>query len=154
MPLKNCTLGKNVVIPHKNLVNLYGCRIGDNSKVGSFVEIQNNVEIGKNVKISSHTFICEGVVVEDGVFIGHNVTFINDKYPHACVSGRMQTRKDWKLIPVLVKKGASIGSGCVIMCGVMIGEGAMIGAGSLVTQDVPAGQVWIGSPARFLKKAE
>ncbi|MDD5173634.1 MAG: acyltransferase [Candidatus Omnitrophica bacterium] len=152
MPIKNCKFGKNVVIPHKDLVNLYGCQIGDNSRVGGFVEIQKNAKIGKNVKISSHTFICEGVTIEDEVFIGHNVSFINDKYPRSCVNGRIQTEKDWRVTPLLVKKGASVGSGSVIMCGVTIGRGAMIGAGSLVVKDVPAGQIWIGSPAKFLKK--
>lgn len=152
MPIKNCKLGKNVVIPHKNLVNLYGCRIGDNSKIGAFVEIQKNVKIGKNVKISSHAFICEGVTIGDEVFISHGVNFINDKYPHACVAGKLATERDWKVIPTLVKKGASIGTGSVIMCGITIGENAVVGAGSVVTKSIPGNEIWAGNPARFLKK--
>mgnify|MGYP001575537943 FL=1 len=143
-------LGKNVKIA--KFVNLYGCEIGDNSKIGAFVEIQKGARIGKNVKISSHTFICEGVIVEDEVFIGHNVSFINDKYPRATSAGRLQTEKDWKPIPTLVKKGASIGTSATILCGVIIGEGAMVGAGSVVTRDVPAGAIVVGNPARMRKK--
>ena len=143
-------LGKNVKIA--KFVNLYGCEIGDNSKIGAFVEIQKGARIGKNVKISSHTFICEGVIVEDEVFIGHNVSFINDKYPRATKAGKLQTEKDWKPIPTLVKKGASIGTSATILCGVIIGEGAMVGAGSVVTRDVPAGAIVVGNPARMRKK--
>ena len=143
-------LGKNVKIA--KFVNLYGCEIGDNTKIGAFVEIQKGARIGKNVKISSHTFICEGVVVEDEVFIGHNVSFINDKYPRAAKAGKLQTEKDWKPVPTLVKKGASIGTSATILCGVTIGEGAMVGAGSVVTKSVPAGATVAGNPARILKK--
>ena len=143
-------LGKNVKIA--KFVNLYGCEIGENTKIGAFVEIQKGARIGKNVKISSHTFICEGVIVEDEVFIGHNVSFINDKYPRATKAGKLQTEKDWKPIPTLVKKGASIGTSATILCGVIIGEGAMVGAGSVVTRDVPAGAIVVGNPARMRKK--
>jgi len=143
-------LGKNVKIA--KFVNLYGCEIGDNTKIGAFVEIQKGARIGKNVKISSHTFICEGVVVEDEAFIGHNVSFINDKYPRAAYAGKLQTEKDWKPVPTLVKKGASIGTSATILCGVTIGEGAMVGAGSVVTKDVLAGATVAGNPARILKK--
>jgi len=152
MPVSNCKLGKNVQIPQETLVNLYGCSIGDNTKVGAFVEIQKNAVIGANVKVSSHTFICEGVTIEDDVFIGHGVNFINDKYPAATVQGRLQTESDWKVIPTRVRKGASIGTGSTILCGITIGEHAMIGAGSVVTRDVPPGETWVGSPARFYKK--
>ena len=143
-------LGKNVKIA--KFVNLYGCEIGENTKIGAFVEIQKGARIGKNVKISSHTFICEGVIVEDEVFIGHNVSFINDKYPRATKAGKLQTEKDWKPVPTLVKKGASIGTSATILCGVVIGEGAMVGAGSVVTRDVPAGAIVVGNPARIRKK--
>ena len=132
------------------MVNLYGCEIGERSKVGAFVEIQKKASIGKNCKISSHTFICEGVTIEDGVFIGHGVIFINDKHPRAVnVDGSLQTEEDWSVEKTLVKKSASIGSGAIIMCGVTIGEGAMVGAGSVVTEDVPAGAVVYGVPARL-----
>lgn len=142
-------LGKDVKI--FSFVNLYGCTIGDNSKVGAFVEIQKNAWIGKNCKISSHTFICEGVRIEDDVFVGHGVCFINDKYPQATASGALQTEADWTVIPTTVKKGASIGSGAVIMCGVTIGEGALVGAGGIVTKDIPPGGVAAGNPARIIK---
>nr|BAL55158.1 transferase hexapeptide repeat containing protein [uncultured Acetothermia bacterium]BAL60197.1 transferase hexapeptide repeat containing protein [Candidatus Acetothermum autotrophicum] len=143
-------LGKNVKI--YGFVNLYGCEIGDNTKIGAFVEIQKGVKIGKNCKISSHSFICEGVTIEDGVFIGHHVVFINDKYPRATnEQGELQTEADWVVRPTLVKRGASIGSGAVIMCGLTIGENAIVGAGSVVTKDVPADAVVIGNPARFLR---
>ncbi len=136
-------------------VNLYGCAIGDNSKIGTFVEIQKNSEVGKNVKVSSHTFICEGVQIEDEVFIGHNVSFINDKYPRAMgASGELQTEADWQVIRTVVKRGASIGTSCTILCGVTIGEFAVVGAGSVVTHDVPAYAVVAGNPARLLKKLE
>ena len=144
-------LGKNVKI--YNFVNLYGCEIGDNTKIGPFVEIQKGVKIGKNCKISSHTFICEGVTIEDNVFIGHNVTFINDKYPRATTkNGRPQTEQDWQVIPTVVKKGASIGSSATILCGVVIGERALVGAGSVVTKDVPANIIVAGNPAKVIRE--
>jgi acetyltransferase-like isoleucine patch superfamily enzyme len=144
-------LGKNVKI--FDFTNLYGCEIGDNSKVGAFVEIQKNVKVGKNVKISTHTFICEGVTIEDNAFIGHNVTFINDKYPRATnEEGEPQTEKDWKVVPTLVKRGASIGSSSTILCGVTIGENAIVGAGSVVTKDVPPNTIVAGVPARVLRE--
>ncbi len=149
--IKNVKLGKNVKI--FGFVNLYGCEIGDNTKIGTFVEIQKNAKIGKNCKISTHTFICEGVTIEDNVFIGHNVTFINDKYPRATnPDGSLQTETDWKVVPTLVKKGASIGSSATILCGVTIGENAIVGAGSVVTKDVPDNAVVAGVPARVIKK--
>jgi acetyltransferase-like isoleucine patch superfamily enzyme len=136
-------------------VNLYGCSIGDNTKLGAFVEIQKGAAIGKNCKISSHTFICEGVTVQDNVFIGHNVTFINDKYPRATrADGSLQTEEDWSVVPTLVESGASIGSSVSILCGVTIGAGAMVGAGSVVTKDIPPGEIWAGNPARFVRKAD
>ena len=135
-----------------NFINLYGCTIGDNTKIGAFVEIQKNVLIGKNCKISSHTFICEGVVVEDGVFIGHNVTFINDLYPRATTpGGQLQTEEDWSVRSTVVKKGASIGSSATLLCGVTVGEYSIIGAGSIVTKDVPAFSIVAGNPARVLR---
>ena len=144
-------LGKNVRI--FAYVNLYGCEIGDDSKIGSFVEIQKNARIGRNVKVSSHTFICEGVTIEDDVFVGHNVSFINDKYPRSTnADGSLQTETDWKVVPTLVKRGASIGTSTTILCGVTIGEGAIIGAGSVVTRDVPPKSLVAGVPARVLKK--
>jgi UDP-2-acetamido-3-amino-2,3-dideoxy-glucuronate N-acetyltransferase len=136
-------------------VNLYGCTIGDNSKIGTFVEIQKNSVIGRNVKVSSHTFICEGVHIEDNVFIGHNVSFINDKYPRSANGqGRLQTEADWKVIPTRVKRGASIGTSATILCGVTIGENAIVGAGSVVTRDVPDNAVVAGNPARIMRKVE
>jgi UDP-2-acetamido-3-amino-2,3-dideoxy-glucuronate N-acetyltransferase len=146
-------LGKNVKI-HK-LVNLYGCEVGDNTKIGAFVEIQKNAKIGKYCKISSHTFICEGVTIEDRVFVGHNVTFINDKYPRSTNNnGGLQTEEDWKVEPIIVKKGASIGSGATILCNVTIGENAIVGAGSVVTKDVPPNMIVAGSPARIFRTIE
>jgi UDP-2-acetamido-3-amino-2,3-dideoxy-glucuronate N-acetyltransferase len=146
-------LGKNVKI--YDFVNLYGCEIGDNTKIGTFVEIQKNAKVGDNCKISSHTFICEGVTIEDDVFISHNVTFINDLYPRATAAdGDLQTENDWTCIPTLVKKGASIGSSATILCGVTIGENAMVGAGSVVTKDVPAETIVAGNPARIMKKID
>lgn len=140
-------LGKDVVI--HAFVNLYGCSIGDETKVGTFVEIQKGVAVGKRCKISSHTFICTGVTIEDEVFVGHNVSFINDKYPRATnADGSLQTEKDWKVVPTVVKRRASIGSGCTIVCGVTIGEGAVVGAGSVVNRDVPPGARVAGVPAR------
>ncbi len=136
-------------------VNLYGCTIGDNSKIGTFVEIQKNAEIGRNVKVSSHTFICEGVQIEDDVFIGHNVSFINDKYPRATsANGELQTEADWQVVKTVVQRGASIGTSSTILCGVTIGEFAVVGAGSVVTRDVPANTVVAGNPARILKQVE
>jgi acetyltransferase-like isoleucine patch superfamily enzyme len=133
--------------------NLYGCEIGDEVKIGTFVEIQKGAKIGKRCKISSHTFICEGVVIEDEVFIGHNVTFINDRYPRATNgTGGLQTEADWKCIPTMVKRGASIGSGATLLCGITVGERAIIGAGSVVTRDVPPDAVVAGNPARLMKK--
>jgi len=135
-----------------NFVNLYGCEVGDNSKIGAFVEIQKNVKIGKNCKISSHTFICEGVTIEDDVFVGHGVTFINDSYPRATTpNGQLQTENDWHVEPTLVRKGASIGSGATILANITIGENALIGAGSVVTHDVPARAIVAGYPARLLR---
>jgi acetyltransferase-like isoleucine patch superfamily enzyme len=144
-------LGENVIIAE--FTNLYGCTIGDNTKIGAFVEIQKNVFVGKNVKISSHSFICEGVCIEDNVFIGHNVSFINDKYPRSVnSSGTLQTEADWKVEKTLIKKGASIGTSCTILCGVMIGENAIVGAGSVVTKDVPPNTIVAGVPARVRRK--
>lgn len=146
-------LGKDVKI--FNFVNLYGCEIGDGTKIGAFVEIQKGATIGKNCKISSHTFICEGVHIEDHCFIGHNVTFINDKYPRATTGdGSLQTEADWTCEPTFVKQGASIGSSVTILCGLTIGENAIVGAGSVVTKDVPANSVVAGNPARVLRKLE
>jgi acetyltransferase-like isoleucine patch superfamily enzyme len=132
-------------------VNLYGCRIGDDSRVGSFVEIQKNAMVGARCKISSHTFVCEGVTIEDEVFVGHGVVFINDLDPRATADGQPQTEADWRVVPTHVGRGASIGSGAVILAGVTIGAGALVGAGAVVTKDVPAQAVVIGNPARFLK---
>jgi UDP-2-acetamido-3-amino-2,3-dideoxy-glucuronate N-acetyltransferase len=144
-------LGKNVKL--FSFVNLYGCEIGDNTKIGAYVEIQKNAVVGQNCKISSHTFICEGVHIEDYVFIGHNVTFINDLYPHAVNSeGKMQSDEDWQVIPTFVKKGASIGSSATILAGVTIGENAIIGAGAVVTKDVPPSTIVAGNPAKVLRK--
>ena len=144
-------LGKDVKI--FGLVNLYGCTIGDRTKVGSFVEIQKNAVIGSDCKISSHTFICEGVHIADKVFVGHGVTFVNDLYPEAVrVDGTMQTETDWKVVPTYVEERASIGSNSTILCGITIGHNAIIGAGSVVTKDVPSNQIWAGNPARFLRK--
>lgn len=144
-------LGQGVKV--YDFVNLYGCQIDDNTKIGTFVEIQKGAKIGKNCKISSHTFICEGVTVEDDVFVGHNVSFINDKYPRSTTGdGAMQTEADWKVVTTLVKKGASIGTSTTVLCGVTIGEGAIVGAGSVVTKDVPANTVVAGVPARVIRK--
>ena len=146
-------LGRDVKI--YAFVNLYGCEIGDESKIGTFVEIQKGAVIGKHVKISSHTFICEGVTVEDDVFIGHGVMFINDKYPRAtAASGQLQTEDDWVCTPTLISRGSSLGSNATILCGVTVGEGAIVGAGSVVTHDVPAWTVVAGNPAKFIRKVE
>jgi acetyltransferase-like isoleucine patch superfamily enzyme len=144
-------LGREVKL--SQFINLYGCEIGDETKVGAFVEVQKNAKIGQRCKISSHTFICEGVTIEDYVFIGHNVTFINDAYPRATTpGGTLQTEEDWRVEPTLVKKGASIGSGSTILSKVTIGENAIVGAGSVVTRDVPANAIVAGNPARLLRK--
>lgn len=144
-------LGKNVKL--SKFINLYGCSVGDNTKIGAFVEIQKNASVGSNCKISSHTFICEGVTIEDNVFIGHNVTFINDKKPRATTpDGSLQTESDWSVEPTLVKKGASVGSGCTILSNVTIGENAILGAGSVVTKDVPPDTVVAGNPAKIIKQ--
>ncbi len=142
-------LGSNVKL--SKFINLYGCTIGDNVKIGAFVEIQKNAFIGNNCKISSHTFICEGVTIEDDVFVGHSVAFINDTYPRATAGGQLQTEADWKVEKTLVKKGASIGSGATVLSKVTIGENAIVGAGSVVTKDVPPNTIVAGNPARFLR---
>jgi acetyltransferase-like isoleucine patch superfamily enzyme len=143
-------LGKDVRLA--KFINLYGCEIGDESKVGAFVEIQKNAKVGKRCKVSSHTFICEGVTIEDNVFVGHGVVFTNDLYPRATTAdGELQTEKDWKVVPTLIKKGASIGSGATILANITIGENAIVGAGSVVTKDVPANTVVAGNPARMLR---
>lgn len=148
--LNNVTVGENVKI--FNFVNAYGCTIGDNSKVGAFVEIQKGATIGKNCKISSHSFICEGVHIADNVFIGHNVTFINDKFPRATnEDGSVQTEADWACIETFIEEGASIGSSATILCGIKIGKRAIIGAGSVVTKDVPKNVIVAGNPARIIK---
>jgi len=146
-------LGKDVKL--SKFINLYGCSVGDNTKIGAFVEIQKNAFIGKNCKISSHTFVCEGVTIEDDVFVGHNVAFVNDSFPRATAKdGKLQTEADWKVEPTLVKKGASIGSGSTILANVTIGENALVGAGSVVTKNVPANTIVAGNPAKILRKVE
>ena len=151
--LNNVRVGKGVMIYH--FVNAYGCSIGENSRVGAFVEIQKGATIGKSCKISSHTFICEGVHIEDNVFIGHNVTFINDKFPRATnEDGSLQNEKDWDCIETYVEQGATIGSSATILCGVRIGKKAVIGAGAVVTKDVPPNAVAVGNPARVIKYLE
>ena len=143
-------LGENVKLA--KFINLYGCSIGDNTKIGTFVEIQKNANVGKNCKISSHTFICEGVTIEDNVFIGHGVVFVNDTFPRATnPAGGLQTEADWKVEPTLVKKGASVGSGATILANVTIGEDAIVGAGAVVTRDVPPNAIAAGNPARVLR---
>jgi UDP-2-acetamido-3-amino-2,3-dideoxy-glucuronate N-acetyltransferase len=143
-------LGKGVRV--YDFVNLYGCEIGDETKIGAFVEIQKGARIGSRCKISSHTFICEGVTIEDEVFVGHGVTFTNDRFPRATAAGGLlQTEKDWLCVPTLVRKGASLGSGATLLCGITIGEGAIVGAGSVVTKDVPPHTVVAGNPARVLR---
>ena len=146
----NVILGKNVVL--NDFINLYGCSIGDNTKIGPFVEVQKNASIGKRCKISSHTFICEGVTIEDDVFVGHGVMFINDKYPKSTnESGELQTEDDWKVVSTLVKQGASIGSNATLLCGITVGSGSIVGAGSVVTRDVPDKAVVAGNPARVIR---
>ena len=145
-------LGRNVRI--YDFTNLYGCEIGDDVRIGAFVEIQKGAKIGNRCKISSHTFICEGVTLEDGVFVGHHVVFTNDLYPRATnEEGQLQTDEDWECIPTLVKRGASIGSGAVLLCGITVGEDSVIGAGSVVTRDVPRGAIVAGNPARIIRAA-
>ena len=147
-------LADGVKIFHPELVNLYGCTIGRDTRIGAFVEIQKNAVIGSRCKISSHSFICEGVTIEDEVFIGHGVLFINDRYPRATVAGRLQTEDDWKVMPTVVKRGSSIGSGAIVMGGLVIGEAALVGAGAVVTRDVPARTLVIGVPARLIRELD
>ncbi len=144
-------LGKNVKL--SKFINLYGCEIGDHTKVGAFVEIQKNAKVGSSCKISSHSFICEGVTIEDNVFIGHSVTFINDTYPRATtMNGLLQSEQDWKVEATVVKKGASVGSGSTVLSKIVIGENALVGAGSVVTKDVPANTIVAGNPAKVLRR--
>jgi len=142
-------LGQNVKLAR--FINLYGCVVGDNTKIGTFVEIQKNATVGKNCKISSHSFICEGVTIEDDVFIGHGVMFINDSYPRATAGGKLQTEADWKVERTVIRRGASIGSGATILANVTVGQNALVGAGSVVTKDVPANAVVAGNPARVFR---
>ena len=143
-------LGKGVIL--NAFINLYGCEIGDNTKIGAFVEIQKGAKIGKNCKISSHTFICEGVTIEDNVFVGHNVTFINDVFPRATTEdGTLQTDDDWVCVPTLIKRGASSGSSVTLLCGITVGENVIIGAGSVVTKDVPPNTIAVGNPAKAIR---
>jgi acetyltransferase-like isoleucine patch superfamily enzyme len=143
-------LGANVKL--SQFINLYGCEIGDDTKIGAFVEVQKNATIGKRCKISSHTFVCEGVTIEDNVFVGHGVVFINDMYPRATTDGHLQTEADWKVDRTVVKQGASIGSGCTILANLTIGENALVGAGSVVTKDVPANTIVVGNPAKVVRE--
>jgi UDP-2-acetamido-3-amino-2,3-dideoxy-glucuronate N-acetyltransferase len=146
-------LGKYVIL--NDFINLYGCKIDDETRIGPFVEIQKNAFIGKRCKIQSHTFICEGVTIEDEVFVGHGVMFINDRYPRATAgSGELQTEADWEVVPTTIKKGASIGSNATLLCGITVGEGAIVGAGSVVIEDVPAKTIVAGNPARIIRKLE
>jgi UDP-2-acetamido-3-amino-2,3-dideoxy-glucuronate N-acetyltransferase len=149
----NVVLGKDVIL--NDFINLYGCKIDDETRIGPFVEVQKNAFIGKRCKVQSHSFICEGVTIEDEVFVGHGVMFINDRYPRATAgSGELQTEADWEVVPTLVKHGASLGSNATILCGVTVGEGAIVGAGSVVIEDVPAKTIVAGNPARIIKKLE
>jgi acetyltransferase-like isoleucine patch superfamily enzyme len=146
-------IGKDVFL--NDFINLYGCRIGDGTKIGPFVEIQKNASVGKRCKISSHSFICEGVTIEDNVFIGHGVMFINDRLPRATSSsGGLQTEEDWQVVPTLIKRGASIGSNATIMCGLTVGENALVGAGSVITKDVPPDTIAAGNPAKIIGKVK
>lgn len=156
MPIAdNVTLGREVSIPHPDLVNLYGCAIGAATKIGTFVEIQKNARIGAFCKISSHSFICEGVTIEDRVFIGHGVMFTNDRYPRATTeNGELQTEADWRVVTTLVRRGASIGSHATLLCGITIGVGAIIGAGAVVTMDVPDFAIVAGVPAKIIGQAQ
>ena len=147
----NVELGENVIL--QDFINLYGCRIGDHTKIGPFVEVQRNAMVGRNCKIQSHSFICEGVTIEDEVFVGHGVMFINDRYPRAATdAGVLQAESDWTVVHTTVRKGASIGSNATILCGVTVGEGAIVGAGSVVTKDVPARTVVAGNPAKVIRR--
>ncbi len=143
-------LGEGVEIQHPDLVNLYGCIVGDATKIGAFVEIQKNARVGSRCKVSSHTFVCSGVTIEDEVFIGHGVMFTNDSYPHATTDGRLQTEQDWKEISTTIRSGASIGSNVTVLAGLTVGEHAMVGAGAVVTKDVPAHAIVVGVPARVI----
>ena len=143
-------LGEGVEIRHPDLVNLYGCIVGDATKIGAFVEIQKNARVGSRCKVSSHTFVCSGVTIEDEVFIGHGVMFTNDSYPHATTDGQLQTEQDWKEIPTTIRSGASIGSNVTVLAGLTVGEHAMVGAGAVVTKDVPAHAIVVGAPARVI----
>jgi acetyltransferase-like isoleucine patch superfamily enzyme len=146
-------LGNGVKL--SKFINMYGCEVGDETKIGAFVEIQKNARVGRRCKISSHTFVCEGVQIEDNVFIGHGVTFINDSYPRATTEdGQLQTEADWRVESTVIKKGASIGSGATILCNVVVGENAIVGAGSVVTRDVPANTIVAGNPAKILRSVE
>ena len=145
-------LGKGVKL--SKFINLYGCEVGDDTKIGAFVEIQKNASVGRQCKISSHSFICEGVTIEDNVFIGHGVMFINDIYPRATANGQLQTEADWKVERTVIKNGASIGTGATILANVTVGENAIVGAGSVVTKNVPANSIVAGNPARVLRKIE
>lgn len=152
MPINNAILGADVAIPQPDLVNIYGCRIGDRTKVGPFVEIQKDVDIGADCKVSSHSFLCSGVTVEDGVFIGHGVMFTNDLEPRAVnADGSLQTEADWDMVPTRICRGASIGSNATILAGITVGAGALVGAGSVVTRDVAPGAVVVGVPARVIR---
>ena len=143
-------LGEGVEIRHPDLVNLYGCIVGDATKIGTFVEIQKNARVGNRCKVSSHTFVCSGVTIEDEVFVGHGVMFTNDSYPRATTDGRLQTEQDWKEIPTTIRSGASIGSNVTVLAGLTVGEHAMVGAGAVVTKDVPAHAIVVGVPARVI----
>jgi len=155
MPIaQDVRLGARVLIPHPELVNLYGCEVGDDSRIGAFVEIQRGVRVGRACKISSHSFLCEGVTLEDDVFVGHGVIFVNDRYPRATVDGRPQSDADWQVVPTRVCRGASIGSGAVILCGVTVGAHALVGAGAVVTRDLPERAVVAGVPARAVGRAQ
>jgi len=155
MPISpDVKLGREVKVFHPDLVNLYGCSVGDETKIGAFVEIQKNASVGARCKISSHSFLCEGIVIEDEVFVGHGVMFINDRFPSATTeSGSLQTESDWTVETTLIRKGASIGSGATILCGLTIGERALIGAGAVVTRDIPAGATVAGVPARQILRS-